>query len=150
MCKCLYLRVRTHNGMRYTYCMLKRLKSTLKCEICLYCDSKEYKKAKPIKKLSEKKAIIEKDRFSRFTNDLKHCIEDNKHTGHIDKHEIFDGKNRDKSIEYGLVVPLCRVCHEHEFIKKKWQIIAKREFIRKYGEELFAREFQTSKGGKNE
>lgn len=153
MNKCLNLKVRTKKGNKYTYCILKRLESTLKCEICTNCNDIEYKKVKeikksnkPIKQYSKKRIKLEKERYSIFTNDLEHCIENKEHLGHIDKHEIYEGKNRYKSIEYGLVIPFCRNCHQNKELQKKWQLIARKEFINKYSEELFVKKFQTKKG----
>lgn len=99
-----------------------------------------------LKTYSKKRAKAEKERYSIFTSDLKHCIEDKNHLGEIDKHEIFDGKNRLKSMKYGLVVPLCRSCHEDNKVIKKWQVIGRKAFIKEHGEELFTKEFQTRKG----
>ena len=33
-------------------------------------------------------------------------------TEHLEIHHIMGGATRDKSTEYGLVVPLCRSCHD--------------------------------------
>lgn len=33
-----------------------------------------------------------------------------------DLHEVYGGRNRKRSIENGLVVPLCRKCHQDRFI----------------------------------
>ena len=49
-------------------------------------------------------------RFSIITDDLEHCIE----CGNInvELHEVFyGGRNRNKSIEDGLVIPLCKQYH---------------------------------------
>ena len=48
-------------------------------------------------------------RYSIITNNLDRCIEcGNKD---IELHEVFFGKNRNKSIEDGLVIPLCKSLH---------------------------------------
>lgn len=146
MNKCRYLRIRSKGNIKYQVCLKKRLEGQINENLCYMCDDRELKKTKPIKKVSKKRSILEKNRYSIFTNDLTHCIENNKHIGHIDKHEIFDGKNRLKSIKYGLVVPLCRNCHNDKEIKKKWQNIARIKFVEKYSNDLFIKEFQTRKG----
>lgn len=56
-------------------------------------------------------------RYSIITNDLKHCIEC-KEKGimreRVELHEVFFGaRNRNKSIEDGLVIPLCTKEHHH-------------------------------------
>lgn len=49
-------------------------------------------------------------RYSIITNDLEHCIECG--TTNVELHEVFFGKaNRKKSIEDGLVIPLCKKYH---------------------------------------
>ena len=148
--KCRYLRIRSKKHIKYQVCLKHRLEEQINDNLCYMCSDKEYRKPKTIKKVSKKQLNFEKNRFSVFTKDLIHCIENNKHIGHIDKHEIFDGKNRLKSIKYGLVIPLCRTCHQDSDIKKKWQIIGKKWFIEKYNNDLFIKEFQTKKGGFNE
>lgn len=51
-------------------------------------------------------------RYSIITNDLEHCIECGRIN--VELHEVFFGKaNRHKSIEDGLVIPLCHQYHHH-------------------------------------
>ncbi len=84
----------------------------------------------------------EDNRYSIFTDDLNHCIENKDHTGHIDKHECLRGSNRLNSIKYGLVVPLCRTCHDNLQIEKEWQIKGQAEFVKRYGYEKFMEIFK--------
>ena len=51
-----------------------------------------------------------KKRVSILTDDMGHCFCCDGTDG-IEIHEIFYGPLRPKSIQYGLVVPLCRECH---------------------------------------
>ncbi|HHX70778.1 MAG TPA: hypothetical protein GX708_22350 [Gallicola sp.] len=139
---CKYLSIRQKNYIRKPYCKIKKQWQPN----CENCKDKEYKVYKPIKPYSKKRAKLERERYSIFTNNLNLCIENKNHTGEIDKHEIFSGKNRLKSMKYGLVVPLCRNCHENPKIIEKWQKIGRLEFIKMYGEETFIKEFQTKKG----
>ena len=47
---------------------------------------------------------------SIITDDMNHCfLCGSSHW--IEIHHIFGGANRDKSTEYGLIVPLCHYCH---------------------------------------
>ena len=96
-----------------------------------------------IKKKSKKLAKKERERFSILTNDLEKCYFcTNKKD---DLHEVFRGRNRQKSIEYGLVIPICSKCHKKMDIKlesEKIEKIAKEIFIEKYGEEKFLNEFK--------
>lgn len=67
-----------------------------------------------LKTKSNKLAKLERERFSLFTDDLEHCIIC--HKSPVNKHEIFGGSaNRKKSMEYGLVIPLC-TCEHHDQI----------------------------------
>lgn len=141
----------------YHYCskQKKEVSYYTDCIGCKKIDEKVIKGLKSYTKLTSKKemkkqtkvhAKKERTRSSIFTDDLTHCIENKNHIGHIDKHEIFEGKNRQKSIKYNLVVPLCRDCHQTPTIVLKWQKLGRLEFVNRYGEETFINEFQTSKG----
>ena len=79
----------------------------------------------------------EKDRFSIFTPNLSKCFKCGTCFGHIDKHEIFPGRNRTNSIKYGFVLPLCNICHgeitnDYEYINK-WKVKAQMYFERYIG-----------------
>lgn len=50
-------------------------------------------------------------RYSILTDDLEHCIECGRYG--VQLHEVFYGNNRTKSIEDGLVIPLCRELHHN-------------------------------------
>lgn len=118
----------------------KKLNNKLECKLdknkkipndCANCNFKTWKytelkrncanyhfpdNRKPIKQRSNKLASLERKRFSLFTNDLTKCIICGKSP--INKHEIFGGKNRLRSIEFGLVIPLC-TCEHHNQIECK-------------------------------
>ena len=58
---------------------------------------------------SNKLSKLEKERFSVFY-ELNACC----YCGNIyqlTKHEIFEGRNRQNSMKYGFVLPLCLKCH---------------------------------------
>ena len=58
---------------------------------------------------SNKLSKLEKERFSVFY-ELNACC----YCGSIyqlTKHEIFEGRNRQNSMKYGFVLPLCLKCH---------------------------------------
>lgn len=93
-----------------------KLDRTLECKLtgksitwqqCKNCKLRELKLTdiKPIKKRTYKLAKAEKNRFSIFTDDLEHCIICKKNKDNL--HEVFFGRNRQLSIKYGLVIPLC-------------------------------------------
>ncbi len=74
-------------------------------EVC-----RNIKRVTEMKKKSRKLAKLEKNRFSIITKDLKHCYICKQEKW--DLHEIFGGRNRQSSMKYGLVIPVCRKCHE--------------------------------------
>jgi len=108
----------------YFYCAKQRKEITFDdCRGCIY---KEYKTQQyninknktqsknkiSLKQKSNKLAKLERERYSLFTNDLEHCIICGKTP--VNKHEIFGGSaNRQKSMIYGLVIPLC-TCEHHD------------------------------------
>ncbi len=72
MNKCLYLRQRTKKGIKYLYCTKQRLKVCL--NECRECIHKEYKKIKPIKKVSNKKIVVSKETYDKvFERDKGQC-----------------------------------------------------------------------------
>lgn len=97
-----------------------------------------------MKQKSSKLAQKEKKRFSILTNDLEKCYFC--HNLKMDLHEAFRGRNRQKSMEWGLVVPLCRSCHSKITIDKEFSKKLEKEaryvFIKKYSEEKFIEEFK--------
>lgn len=101
------------------------------------------KEVKKIKQKSSKLAKKERNRFSILTKDLEHCYIC-KHKKE-DLHELVGGKNRQVSMQYGLVIPLCRKCHkeieEDETLKKKWHEVAQKEFKNYYKSDNFVQIF---------
>ena len=101
-------------------------------------------KKTPIKQKSNKLAKLEKNRFSIITNNLEKCYFcSNKK---MELHEVFRGRNRQKSMKWGLVIPICQQCHvkittDKEFSKVLEQK-ARNVFIKKYGERTFIEEFK--------
>lgn len=58
-----------------------------------------------IKKKSKKLTKLEKNRFSILTDNLEKCYFcKNKK---MELHEVFRGRNRQKSMKWGLVIPIC-------------------------------------------
>lgn len=96
-----------------------------------------------IKQKSNKLARLEKERFSILTKDLEHCYICKAKKEDI--HELLGGKNRKVSMQYGLVIPVCRKCHEKiendETLKEKWHKVAQKEFKRYYKSENFVQVF---------
>lgn len=83
-------------------------------------------------------------RYSIITNDLEHCIECG--NTNIELHEVFYGKAyRHKSIEDGLVIPLCKRFHHngnligiHQdiILNKKYKKIAEQKWLEHYNKTI--------------
>lgn len=131
MIKCQYLRIRTKNYLKYTYCtQLKAPTSTKECSVCeLYSHKQTFVKSPKkvlktnttkttpkviVRKKKKKKKMSDSKRYSIITNDLTKCIECG--LPKSDLHEIFFGNNREKSKQLGLVIPLCLTHHNTNLI----------------------------------
>lgn len=94
------------------------------------------KEVTKIKKKSNKLAKLEKNRFSIITNNLEKCYFcPNKKE---DLHEAIEGKNRQVSMKYGLVIPICRKCHTKVTNDKTLQ-----EKLHKVGQKAFEKHYKT-------
>lgn len=139
---CAHLKIRTKNYEKYIYCRKKKKKIEFKD--CRNCKYKEFKQVKELKKKSNKLKQLESKRNSILTDNLKICYICNKKKKD-DLHEIFGGSNRQKSMIWGLVIPICRECHDewdvNESLRKQIQQEAKEEFIKRNTKEKFREEF---------
>lgn len=106
--------------------------------------AKKQKELKRIKKKTNKLAKKERNRFSILQKNTTNCFLCDMRL-ELDKHEAFGGSNRQKSMEWGLVYYLCRICHSRADLDKETKQYlhdyARKEFIKKYGEEKFLKEF---------
>ena len=125
---CIYLRIRSKKYNKYSYCIKNKKEITY--QNCKNCKNKEYKVIKPIKQRTYKQAKMEKNRFSIITDDLTVCIECGKRKESL--HEIFRGRNRQNSIRWGLVIPLCLKCHASLEIEEKWKTKGQKAFMEYY------------------
>lgn len=103
------------------------------------CPKNTVKKEKTptrIKQKSNKLAKKEKNRFSIITTDLEKCYLCK--AKKEDLHEIYEGKNRQLSMKYGLVIPLCRKCHISVTNNKTLQ-----EKLHKVGQKVFKKYYKT-------
>lgn len=78
-----------------------------------------------MKKKSSKLAKLEKSRYSIFTNDFTKCYYC-KRQGPVDIHEVYGGSNRQRSMKYGLCVPLCRSCHSLDIVVRDLRVICQK------------------------
>ena len=106
-------------------------------------------KSGQMKKKSNKLAKLERNRFSIITKDLEHCYlctkQGIKNISKDDLHELIEGKNRQVSMKYGLVIPICRKCHEivtnDKTLQDKLHKVAQKEFKKHYKSENFVQIF---------
>lgn len=161
---CKHFKRRSKNYKYYLYC--NKLKKEITFDDCRGCEFKEYKQRKPIKvskpinakkpikQRTYKQAKAEAKRFSILTDDLKHCVICGKSP--VNKHEIFYGSNRQNSITYGLVIPLCTCehhvsnvegIHKDKELCREWQIKGQSTFMKHYNKtkdefiEIFGRNY---------
>lgn len=99
---------------------------------------------KGIRKKSKRLAKLERNRFSIITNKLDECYICGNNKDEL--HEVFGGRNRQRSMKWGLVIPICRKCHIRITYDKDFsnniEQQAREIFVRKYGEEKFIEEFK--------
>ena len=140
---CINLKIRTKKYEKYIYCSKKRGKITYKD--CKNCKNKEYKKFKELKKQSNKQRRLETRRFSIITDNLTVCYICNE-TKKDDLHEVFGGSNRKKSMQWGMVIPICRECHTKwdtdKMLREIIQHNVQQIFEKQYSHELFMAEFK--------
>ena len=142
---CMHLKIRTKQYEKYIYCKQKR--KTISFKDCINCKHKEFKQVKELKKKSNKLKQLEAKRYSILTNNLNICYICHKRRKD-DLHEILGGSNRLKSMEWGLVIPICRKCHNewdtNKELRQKIQQKAKEKFLKENTEEKFLQEFGKS------
>lgn len=141
---CIYLKQKLNRKLE-----CKKQKKIINIKECNGCKYKEYKRTEISKnsakytsknnelhKKSAKLAKLERSRFSLFTDDLEHCIICKRKKEHL--HEIFFGKNRQKSMQHSFVIPLCHECHAEMHRNKEWQ-----EFWHRKGQEYWEKNIGT-------
>lgn len=104
---------------------------------------KKIQSSAELKKKSKKLVKLEKNRFSIITKELEHCyLCGNKKQ---ELHELIEGKNRQVSMKYGLVIPICRKCHilvtNNRTLQEKLHKVAQKEFKKHYKSENFVQIF---------
>ena len=136
---CIYLAKRSRKYSPYWFCRLN--KEEIALDKCKSCSKLKYKGIKAIKNKTNKQAKLENSRYSIITDDLKHCYicteRGLKDIPKDDLHEIYGGSNRKRSIKNGLVVPLCRKCHQDNEILKFLQRFMQLEYEETHTREEF-------------
>lgn len=102
------------------------------------------RKSGQMRQKSKKLEKLENSRFSIITKDLERCYVCK--AKKQDLHEIFGGRNRQASMKYGLVIPVCRKCHSlienDKTLKQKWHEVGQKEFNKHYKTENFVQIFR--------
>lgn len=57
--------------------------------------------------------------------------------GKMDPHEVYGGRNRQRSMKYGLVVPLCRRCHSNENVIKDLKVWCQKKYEETHSRDEF-------------
>lgn len=131
--KCLYLRIRSHKGIKYQVCLKDGSKGQINAEKCRICPFKEYKKTKPIKKVSKNKIKVSHETYMKvYERDGGVCqfcgTNQNIHAHHI----LYRSQRKDLIDE---PTNLILLCEEHHSLvhsnKKKYQPMLL-EMIKKY------------------
>ena len=89
---------------------------------------------------SKKLAKLERDRFSILTYDLTRCIICG--MPKQDLNEIYPGRNRQNSMKWGLVIPMCRSCHtkytNDRNMQLYWMKLGQEKFEEMYEEDFIS------------
>lgn len=142
--KCINLRLRSKQYNKYFFC--KKINKVISLNECKSCIYKKYKKSvsnklkKPLKHVSKKRAKLERNRFSLFTDNLDKCYFCNKPKD--DLHELLGGRNRTNSMKYGLVLPVCRKHHNEIQRSVEYKKVAQKKFQEVYPEIDFVKVFK--------
>jgi hypothetical protein len=150
---CKHFRRRTKKGVIYFYCALHRKNITY--DDCKNCDDKEYRVHKGFKKPSYKKIKKEKERFSIIYTDFDKCCSCGLKKGQfdgrinlptrIDKNEVFEGSYRQRSIDDGMVCPLCVYCHNKfhtdRLFNLKYKVMFQKEYLKNHTLEEFIKKY---------
>lgn len=105
---------------------------------CEYFEYKEKSNSRQIKKKSYKLVKLERKRYSVFTHSLNACYYANKDCyGSITKHELFSGRNRQRSMKCGFIIPLCEYHHstlqENNNFNQYWHDRCRDYWLNHYG-----------------
>lgn len=87
-----------------------------------------------MKSRTNKRRILEENRWSVFTDNLEECYFCKKPI--VEIHEILYGTNRNNSMKWGYCLPLCREhhnsFHKNHRLTMEWQIKCQEHFVEKY------------------
>lgn len=120
-------KIRTKKGIKYGYCTLYRKEVPIfGCK----CDDIDRKDTKTLCNRSRKLSKREKERYSILYRDLSKCAVCG--SKRSDLHEVFEGSYRQASIKYGMVIPVCRLCHQKMHQSKTFAMYYKIQFEKEF------------------
>ncbi len=130
MNKCLYLRIRSHKGIKYRICLKEGSKEQINAEKCYMCPYKEYKTGKKPKKAtkSDKKRQKSDKKVSHETymqvynrdNGMCQMFFESECEGWLELHHIlYRSERRDLIDEPTNCIMLCKKHHELAHSNKK-------------------------------
>ncbi|MCI8466855.1 MAG: hypothetical protein HFI08_01475 [Bacilli bacterium] len=104
---------------------------------CEYFEYKEKSNSYQIKKKSSKLAKLERNRYSVFTDNKDKCMLCGS-TKNLTWHECFSGRNRQRSMKYRFIIPLCEYHHstlqEDADFNQYWHDRCRDYFLEHYGD----------------
>ena len=120
MNKCLYLRIRSRNSIKYRICLKEGSKEQINAEKCYMCSYKEYKKQKTIKKVSKKKIKVSHETYMKVYNRDNGICQMCGSNQNLNLHHIlYRSQRRDLIDEPTNCIMLCSQCHELVHSNKK-------------------------------
>lgn len=141
---CKSFKIKQKNYSKHFFC--KKMNKIIDLNECKSCIYKEYKKSvsnglkSPLKQVSKKRVKLERNRFSLFTINLDKCYFCDRPKN--DLHELLGGRNRNNSMKYGLVLPVCREHHNEIQHSLEYKKIAQKKFQEVYPEINFTEVFK--------
>lgn len=114
--KCLYLRIRSKHNIKYQVCIKEGCKGLINAEKCQICSFKEYKKQKPIKKVSKNKIKVSHEIYMKvYERDEGVCqmFFESECEGWLEMHHIlYKSERRDLIDEPTNCIMLCKKHHD--------------------------------------
>lgn len=116
MNKCLYLRIRSHKGIKYRICLKEGSKEHINVEKCYMCEFKEYKTTKKPKKATKKRQKVSHETYMKVyerDNGMCQMFFESECEGWLEMHHIlYKSERRDLIDEPTNCIMLCKKHHE--------------------------------------
>lgn len=142
---CKYLKIKLNRKLE---CKLQ--KQIISIDQCKDCILKEYNKSyNTLNNRSKTLNRLERQRTSVIVSNDKKCSICGSFYSHLDKDEIFGGRNRQNSMKYGFILYLCRDCHIKKTNDEKLALKFKKEAQKYFEKNIGSREEFIKIFGKN-